>query len=42
MKMSDDEIDEFKITNYDFDNKFDINKSQRRMTKNQAIYGNIY
>lgn len=39
--MSDDEIDKFEITNYDFNNKFGMNRSQRRITENQAIYGNI-
>lgn len=39
--MSDDEIDKFEITNYDFDNKFSMNGSQRRVTKTRTIYGNI-
>lgn len=39
--MSDDEMEKFEITDYDLDNEFNMNRPQRRLTKNQAIYGNI-
>lgn len=39
--MSDDEMEKFEITDYDLDNEFNMNRPQRRLTKNQAIYGTI-
>lgn len=41
VKMSDDEMEKFEITDFDLDNEFNMNRPQRRLTKNQAIYGNI-
>lgn len=41
VKMSDDEMEKFEITDYDLDNEFNMNRPQRRLTKNQAIYGNV-
>lgn len=38
--MSDDEMEKFEITDYDLDNEFNMNRPKRRLTKNQAIYGN--
>lgn len=40
-KMSDDEMEKFEITDFDLDNEFNMNRPQRRLTKNQAIYGNV-
>lgn len=37
--MSDDEMEKFEITDFDLDNEFNMNRPQRRLTKNQAIYG---
>jgi len=39
--MSDDEMEYYKITDFDLDNEFNMNRPQRRLTKNQAIYGII-
>lgn len=37
--MSDDEMEKFEITDYDLDNEFNMHRPQKRLTKNQAIYG---
>ncbi|XP_050520902.1 tuftelin-interacting protein 11 [Daktulosphaira vitifoliae] len=37
--MSDEEMEKFEITDFDLDNEFNMNRPQRRLTKNQAIYG---
>jgi len=39
--MSDDEMEKFEITDFDLDNEFNINRPKKRLSKNQAIYGNI-
>lgn len=37
--MSDDEVEQFEVTDFDLKNEFNINRS-RRPTKDQQIYGN--
>lgn len=39
--MSDDEMEKFEITDYDLDNEFNMNRPYKRLSKNQAIYGNV-
>lgn len=39
--MSSPEVEKFEITDYDYENEFNINRPQRRQTKNQAIYGSF-
>lgn len=41
VKMSDDEMEKFEITDYDLDNEFNMNRPYKRMSKNQAIYGSV-
>lgn len=37
--MSDTEYEKFEITDFDIENEFNQNKTRRRPTKNQQIYG---
>lgn len=39
--MSDDEMEKFEITDYDLDNEFNMNRPYKRLSKNQATYGNV-
>ena len=39
--MSSPEVEKFEVTDYDYENEFNINRPQRRQTKNQAIYGSF-
>ena len=36
-----EEYEEFKITDYDLENEFNINRPYRKLTKNQQIYGEL-
>lgn len=38
---SPEEVEKFEITDYDYENEFNINRPQRRQTKSQAIYGSF-
>ncbi|XP_071056718.1 septin-interacting protein 1 [Onthophagus taurus] len=37
--MSEEEIEKFEITDFDIENEFNINRSRRKQTKQQQIYG---
>ena len=39
--MSSPEVEKFEVTDYDYENEFNINRPQRRQTKSQAIYGSF-
>ncbi|XP_012287258.1 tuftelin-interacting protein 11 [Orussus abietinus] len=39
LKMSDDEMERFEITDYDLDNEFNINRPRRKLTKKQQMLG---
>lgn len=41
MKMSDDEMEKFEITDYDLDNEFNINRPRAKQSKHQQIYGKL-
>lgn len=32
-------MEKFEITDFDLDNEFNMHRPQKRLTKNQAIYG---
>jgi len=37
--MSDNEVEDFEITDYDLQNEFNINRPRRKQSKNRQIYG---
>jgi hypothetical protein len=37
--MSDEELEKFEVTDYDLENEFNINRPNRRISKNKQIYG---
>ncbi|PSN55670.1 Tuftelin-interacting protein 11 [Blattella germanica] len=37
--MSEEEVEKFEITDYDLENEFNINRPNRRISKNKQIYG---
>lgn len=39
--MSSPEVEKFEVTDYDYENEFNINRPQHRQTKSQAIYGSF-